>query len=66
MRRIRLAVVLTLLIILTSLAAEAQQPGKTHRVLTGGSEAASQTRLEAFRKALRELGYVGDRSITWE
>ena len=48
--------------------AEAQQAEKTHRVgvLTGGSEAGSQSRLEALRKALRELGYVGDRSITWE
>ena len=36
--------------------AEAQQAGKAYRVgfLTGGSERGAQTRLEAFKKGLRE------------
>jgi putative ABC transport system substrate-binding protein len=56
------------LLLAAPLAAEAQQAGKTHRVglLTGGSEPGSRTRLEAFRKGLRELGYIDGQSIAVE
>jgi putative tryptophan/tyrosine transport system substrate-binding protein len=50
------------------LGAGAQQAGNAYRVglLTGGSEPGSRTRLEAFRKSLRELGYVDGTSIALE
>lgn len=43
-----------------SFPARAQQPEKTYRVgfLSGGSEAASDQNLAAFRRGMRDLGYV--------
>ena len=42
------------------LAARAQQPVKTYRIgfLSGGSEAANGPNLAAFRRGMRDLGYV--------
>jgi len=50
------------------LAGEAQPTGKVPRIgfLTGGSEAGSRTRFEAFREGLRELGYVDKQTIALE
>ena len=49
-------------------SARAQQPTKIPRigVLTGGSAFANSSRHEAFRQALRELGYVEGKSIIIE
>lgn len=49
-------------------SAQAQQPTKIPRigVLTGGSAFANSGRHEAFRQALRELGYVEGKSIIIE
>ena len=48
--------------------AETQQPAKIPRigVLSGGSAFANSSRHEAFRQALRELGYVEGKSIIIE
>jgi hypothetical protein len=57
MRRIGLAVVLTLT--LAPLAAGAQQAEIPRiGILVGGSASSDSGRIEAFRQGLRELGYV--------
>jgi len=68
MRRIGLAVVLTVSLTLAPLAADAQPTGKVYRVgyLSGGSataSAASTRNVEAFRQGLRELGWVEGQNI---
>src|SRR5438093_1103545 len=67
MRRIGLAVVLTLSLVLAPLA-EAQQAGKVPRigVLLGSSQSAQLTHVEALRQGLREHNYVEGRNITIE
>ena len=47
---------------------EAQQTGKVRRIgyLTAASPSANAARIEAFRQALRELGYVEDKNIVIE
>jgi ABC transporter substrate binding protein len=60
MKPIVLALTLTLGFLPAPLAVEAQPAGKMYRigVLDVGSAADSSTRMEAFRKGLRELGYI--------
>ena len=67
MRLIRLAVVVTLGLTLVPLAAEAQPAGKVVRIgyLATDLAAASRT-TEAFRRGLRDLGYVEGRNVVIE
>jgi putative ABC transport system substrate-binding protein len=64
MRRIGLAVVLTL-ILLAPLAGEAQQAGKVPRIgfLSLTSPSDRPFLLDAFRQRLRELGWVEGQNI---
>jgi putative ABC transport system substrate-binding protein len=66
MRRIGLAVVLSLT--LAPLAVEAQEPGKIYRIgmLETTSMALNAANLDAFRQGLRELGYVEGRNFMIE
>src|SRR5437867_518846 len=68
MRLIGLAVVLTVGLLAMPLVAEAQQAGKVARigVLVATSAASASPRIEIFRKALRELGYVEGKNIAFE
>jgi putative tryptophan/tyrosine transport system substrate-binding protein len=69
MRRIGLAVVLTLSLALALFAAEAQQPGKrVPRIgfLASFSAEFIKGRVAAFQQVLRELGYVDGESIIIE
>jgi putative tryptophan/tyrosine transport system substrate-binding protein len=60
------------LLVLLSLAcvhlAEAQQPGKVHRIgyLTLSTPSAQASRLDAFRRGLRDIGYIEDKNIVIE
>jgi hypothetical protein len=67
MRRIGLAVVLTLSLALALFAAEAQQPPRIPRigVLSAGVPATYVSRYEAFRRGLREFGYVEVTEANW-
>ena len=66
MRRIGLRLVLALSLTLAPLAVEGQQPGKVWRIgyLSPGDPSQTKTLLEAFRRRLRELGYVEGRNLT--
>src|SRR5215467_14784207 len=68
MRRIGLAVVLALSLVLGPLAAEAQQTTKVTTIgyLSGPSLSANAARIEAFRQGLRELSYVEGENIVIE
>src|SRR5438445_13890484 len=68
MRRIGLAVVLTLSLILAPLAVEAQQAGKMWRIgwLSPPSAETGASELDALRDGLKELNYVEGRNITIE
>ena len=68
MRLIGLAVVLAVGLLAMPLVAEAQQAGKVARigVLVATSAASASPRIEIFRKALRELGYVEGKNIAFE
>src|ERR1043166_6708071 len=61
-------VTLTLSLLVPSLAAEAQQLTKVHRIgwLGAGSPLSSQTYVEAFQQSLRDLGYIEGQSIALE
>jgi putative ABC transport system substrate-binding protein len=65
MRLIRLAIILTVSLVLAPLGAEAQPAGKVYRV---GFIAASSafTSPDAFRDGLRELGYVEGQNVILE
>ena len=64
MRRIRLAVILTLSLILAPLAVEAQQAAKIARIgyLSPLSASADSAHREAFSQGLRDLG---SESVHW-
>jgi ABC-type uncharacterized transport system substrate-binding protein len=64
MRRIGLAVVLTLNLILALQSAGAQQTGKVYRI--GFLSTTTLAYVEAFRQGLRDLGYVEGRTIVIE
>jgi putative ABC transport system substrate-binding protein len=68
MTRKFLGLLVTTFLLVTASFAEAQQPTKMARigVLPAGSPASMATRVEAFRQALRELGYVEGRNIVLE
>jgi ABC-type uncharacterized transport system substrate-binding protein len=66
----KLMVVVTALLLMGSLVAEAQPPAKVPRVgylsATSRADVRSQRSLEAFRQGLRDLGYVESQSIMIE
>ncbi len=66
MRLIGVAVVLSLSVILATLAAEAQTAGKVPQIgyLMSGPPAFWANRVEALRMGLRDLGYVEGKNIT--
>jgi putative tryptophan/tyrosine transport system substrate-binding protein len=67
MRRIGLAVVLTLSLILAPLAVEAQQAAKVARIGWLALNLAAAPHVpEAFRQGLRDLGYVEGRNVVIE
>jgi putative ABC transport system substrate-binding protein len=70
LRRVVLALsfVLSICSVRTTLAAEAQQVGKVHRIGVLGVATAARhaDSLEMFRQALRDLGWVNERAITFE
>ena len=68
MRRIGLAVVLALGLVIAPLAADAQQATKVTPIgyLSGPSLSANAARLEAFRQGLREPGDVEGKNIVIE
>jgi putative ABC transport system substrate-binding protein len=68
MRRIGLAVVLVFSLVAAPLVAEGQQVGKVHRIgyLDLAEPTGAYPRLEEFRRALGELGYVEGRNVVLE
>jgi len=68
MRRIGLAVSLTVSLALAPLVAEAQTAGKVYRIgyLSGASLAASKPFLEQFQQELRKLGYAEGQNVVIE
>jgi putative tryptophan/tyrosine transport system substrate-binding protein len=68
MRRIGLAVALTVSLALAPFASEAQEAGKVYRIGFLGPSSASThaNRVEALRAGLRELGYVEEKNILIE
>jgi ABC-type uncharacterized transport system substrate-binding protein len=66
MRLIGLAVVLILSLTLAPLAAEAQQAGKVARIGVLCLIACDGSGVDAFRLALRDLGYVEGRTLVFE
>jgi ABC-type uncharacterized transport system substrate-binding protein len=68
MRRIGLAVVLAVSVILAPLAGEGQKEGSVHRIGFLGPRSPSETErfLEAFRQGLSDLGWAEGKNITIE
>src|SRR5215470_3090479 len=68
MRRIGLAVVLAVALTLAPLVAEAQQARNIPRIgmLSNGTPSPNSPTLEAFRRGLRELGYIEGQNILLE
>ena len=65
MRRIGLAVALVVLLA-APLAAQAQQAGKVYRIGYLSPSPPEPFRVEVFRQALRELGWIEGRNIAFE
>ena len=61
-----LVIALALGVLIAPLAAEAQQPGKVHRIGLLRRTAPEPAELEAFRQGLRELGYVEGQNVVIE
>ena len=66
MRRIGLAVVLALSLMLAPLLVEAQQAGKVYRIGVLGPTPISQVTDEAFKQGLAEFGYQNSRNLVIE
>jgi len=68
MRRTVIGVALSTFLFALCLSAEAQQAKKVYRIgyLTSGFPSGSPARVEAFRRGLRELGYVEGKNIAIE
>jgi putative tryptophan/tyrosine transport system substrate-binding protein len=69
MRRIGLAVVLTVSLVLAPLAAEAQQAGKTYRIgvlYPGADNSLTRANFDGFRQALGTAGYVERRNLAFD
>jgi putative tryptophan/tyrosine transport system substrate-binding protein len=68
MKKIIISSVVATVLLMLGLSAEAQQPGKIPRIgyLSAQSLSAESSRLDGFRQALRELGYVEGKSIIIE
>ena len=66
--RLCLFATLALATLAAPLAADAQQPGKVHRIgyLSGSGATAGLPVLEAFRQGLRDLGYVEGKNTVIE
>jgi putative ABC transport system substrate-binding protein len=58
-----IGLVLLLGLVLAPLAVEAQQAGKVYRIGYLSPRAGSEAREEAFREALRQLGYVEGQNL---
>jgi putative ABC transport system substrate-binding protein len=68
-RTVGFIVTLALSLLMAPLAAQAQQPGKVHRIglLAGSSQAPREKHAyEAFQQGLRELGYVEGKNVILE
>jgi putative ABC transport system substrate-binding protein len=63
-----LSIISVVLLLAAVVIAEAQQPGKVPQIgfLTGDSLSAMASRVETFRQALRELGYIEGKNIVIE
>jgi putative tryptophan/tyrosine transport system substrate-binding protein len=69
MRKVGLLSILFVVVLLAvAVIAEAQQPKKVSRIgyLSSFDPARESTRSEAFRLALRELGYIEGQNIAFE
>lgn len=67
-RQIGFLLLIVLGIVLTPVAAEAQEPNKVARVgwMSRGSPGAKDLNMDAFRKGMQELGYVEGRTFVME
>lgn len=68
MRKTIFGLTLSTMMVALCLTAEAQQPGKVHRigVLISASPSIASRRIQAFQQSLRELGYVEGKNIAFE